>query len=182
MHACLKLFREDNLSEYNDEIAAYSHLNHAGVEYHIPKVYGVGRRTLLGWGIDTDTNDTKYYGILMEWLDGERLTRQNITTDHAITLVTGLSKIHEAGVLHCDIFDRNILIIPNSKRAVWIDFSSAQTKDVWEKLFPQEMYLSGGLLIGYVFFCFCSGLIHSSMSGPPKMLLPYQTKNRYFYA
>lgn len=151
LSACLKLFREDALSEYNHETTAYSYLHRAGVEYYIPEVYGVGRRTCLRWGIKNDTSETEYYGILMEWLEGaERLSPQNVTMQHAITLVRGLSKIHDAGVLHFDTFDRNILVIPGSRRAVWIDFSSAQTKDIMEGSFPQETYLGGGIPISYV--------------------------------
>ena len=157
MPACLKLFREDCISEYNHETTAYALLRRAGVNYYIPTIYGVGRRTPAGWGIDTDTSETEYYGILMEWLEGaERLNSQNITMDHAVTLVMGLTKIHDAGVLHFDTFDRNILVIPGSQRAVWIDFSCAHTEDVIERSFRQEAYHGGGVPINYVlvnFFC-----------------------------
>ena len=139
------------MTPYNLETNAYAFLSHAGVEYFIPQVYGVAKRTLSGWGILTDTSETEYYGILMEWIDGaERLNSQNITIDHTITLVRGLSKIHDAGVLHFDTFERNILVIPGSRRAVWIDFSCAQTENIMEFSFPQETYIGGGLPMYYV--------------------------------
>ena len=151
MTACLKLFREDSMKHYNFETTAYAFLNHAGVEYYIPEVYGWGKRTRSGWGITEDTCGTELYGILIEWLDGaERLNSQNVTIDHAITLVRGLSKIHDAGVLHFDAVDRNILVFPGSKRAVWIDFSCAQTERIMPFSFPQETYISAGLAIHYV--------------------------------
>lgn len=170
MPACLKLFRQDAMTPYNLETTAYTFLNHAGVEYYIPEVYGVGKRTCDGWGMVNDMSEIEYYGILMEWLDGaERLNSRNVTIDHAITLVRGLSKIHDAGVLHFDAFERNILVIPGSKRAVWIDFSCAQTEHIMKFSFPQETYNGGGLPIDYVliFSIFC--LTQSSINKQPKM-------------
>ena len=151
MPACLKLFHGDAMTPYNLESTAYAFLEHAGVDYYIPEVYGVGKRTHSGWGIENDLSENEYYGILMEWLEGaERLNSQNVTFDHAITLVRGLSKIHDAGVLHFDTFERNILVIPGSKRAVWIDFSCAQTEHLMELSFPQETYMGGGLPLYHV--------------------------------
>lgn len=149
--ACLKLFHRDAMTPYNLETTAYAFLNYAGVEYYIPEVYGVGKRTRSGWGIETDTNETEYFGIIMEWLEGaEQLNSQNITLDHAITLVRGLLKIHDAGVLHFDAFKRNILVFPGSRRAVWIDFSCAQTELILDFSFRDETYINGAVPIEFV--------------------------------
>ena len=160
MSACLKLFYEDAMTPYNLETTAYAFLKHAEVEYYIPEVYGVGKRTRSGWGIDMDTSKTECYGILMEWLEGaEQMNSQNITIDHAITLTRGLSKIHDAGVLHFDAFKRNMLVIPGSRRAVWIDFSCAQTELILDFSFRDETYINGAVPIEYVMTSYLTFLI-----------------------
>ena len=40
----------------------------------------------------------------------------------AVSLVDGLAKIHNAGVLHND-FPRNMLVVPGTRQGVWVDFS-----------------------------------------------------------
>ena len=148
---CLKLFREGWMTPYNLETTAYAYLVHARVEYYIPKVYGVGLRSVSGWGLADiwGESEDQYYGILMEWLEGaQQLSEDNVTIDHAICLAIGLSKIHDAGVLHWDTFPRNILVIPGSKRGVWIDFSCAQIGE--ERVHDKEMYIGGGLAIEMV--------------------------------
>ena len=141
---CLKLFREGWMTPFNLECTAYTYLRNADVTYYIPEVYGWGKRTRKGWGLDGN-GETEYYGIVMEWLEGaEKLTRQNVSLDHAVTLAYGLSKIHDAGILHFDGFDRNMMIFPGSERAVWIDFSCAQVGSS-ESAYREETYSSGAI-------------------------------------
>lgn len=117
----------------------------------------------------------------MEWLDGaERLNSQNVTIDHAITLVRGLSKIHDAGVLHFDVFERNILVIPGSKRAVWIDFSCAQTEHVMEASLGKETYIGGALPMYYVLASCTSSLTQALSTGDRKNEIEVVSKINIF--
>jgi predicted Ser/Thr protein kinase len=152
MTCCLKVFRQGWMTPYNLETTAYAYLLHAGVKEHIPEVYGCGKRTLFGWGIKPveDGLNEEYNAILMEFLEGaEQVTSKNVTVAHAANFANGLAKIHHAGVLHFDTFDRNMLVIPGSKRAVWIDFSCARI-DVADYSYEQEAYLSVACPIKYV--------------------------------
>ena len=138
------------MTPFNLERTAYAYLRHADVTYYIPEVYGWGKRTRKGWGLDRN-GETEYYGIVMEWLEGaETMNRQNVSLDHAVALAYGLSKIHDAGILHFDGFDRNMMIFPGSNRAVWIDFSCAQVGSI-DSAYRQETYSSGAVPMDYVF-------------------------------
>lgn len=149
MNCCLKLFREGWMTPFNLERTAYTHLRHAGVTYHIPEVYGWGKRTMKGWGLDGD-GQSEYYGIVMEWLEGAQpINQKNVSLEHAVTLTYGLAKIHDAGILHFDGFDRNMMIFPGSNRAVWLDFSCAQVEAA-EFAYRQETYSSGAVPVHYV--------------------------------
>ena len=121
----------------------------------IPQVYGSGIRTLSEWGLtDVDLHlkadaNGRYYGILMEWLKGaEPLSESNISTDLAMSVTTGMVRIHDAGVYHGDARARNILVYPGTNRAVWIDFSCAQVG--WEEFYGIEMESGGQIGIQYV--------------------------------
>jgi serine/threonine protein kinase len=140
------------MTPYNREATAYAYLLHADVRSYIPKVYGTAKRTVSGWGLDhiDGDNEGEYYGILMEWIEGsEQLTEANITIDLAVCLVNGLARIHEAGVLHDDTYERNILVVPGTSRGVWIDFSCSQVELVDEYL-NEEMYIGGAIPIEIV--------------------------------
>jgi len=137
------------MTPYNLERTAYTYLRHADVTYYVPEVYGWGKRTKKGWGLDSN-GKSEYYGIVMEWLEGaEPINQRNVSLDHAVSLAYGLSKIHDAGILHFDGFDRNMMIFPDSKRAVWIDFSCAQVGSA-EFSYRQETYGSGAVPMYYV--------------------------------
>lgn len=128
-NCCLKLFRKDWMTPYNLETTAYEYLRHAGVTYHIPRVFGCGVRTVSEWGLEEIEGDRTglYYGILMEWLDkAEQVSETNLTVDQAVCLIIGMSKIHEAGVLHNDAYPNNAVVIPGTTRGVWLDFSCAK--------------------------------------------------------
>ena len=140
---CLKLFKKEWTSAYDTEAAAYEYLLHNEVEFWIPDIIGTAQRNVSGWGLDNLDGDREgnYYGLLMEWIEGgERLTPENVRADHIVSFVRGLVRIHEAGVLHNDTWARNMLVVPGSNRAVWIDFGSA-TLDPTEEQMKQEMEL-----------------------------------------
>ena len=141
---CLKLFRKDWMTPFNLETTAYAFLQDANLKDYIPKVYGQGKRTVSEWGLENIAGDKEgeYYGIIMEWIEGaERLSETNVTVGGAIALVNGLAQIHNAGVLHFDTFPRNMLVVPGTERAVWIDFSCAQSGEEYMSL----SFLSKGL-------------------------------------
>ena len=153
---CLKIFRKGMMTPYNLEITAYEYLRHAGVEYYIPQVYGCGHRTVSSWGLEEIEGDRvgTYYGILMEWLEGaEQVSEENITLEQTLSLVVGLLKIHDAGVLHADICQENIVVIPRTSRGVWLDFSCAKVGH--EYYHKQELEYEGLLPIILVRVQYC---------------------------
>jgi len=120
------------MTPFNLEKTAFEHLLAAKATNFIPKVHGYDARTLAGWGLPQDENnsDTLYYGILMEWLSGaECLSVHNITFNKACALLEGLDEIHKAGVLHVDPFRRNQMVFPATHRVAWIDFSCAHMNE-----------------------------------------------------
>jgi len=85
----------------------------------------------------------------MEWIEGaEKISEQNITLDQAVALVAGLEKIHNAGILHFDTYPRNMLVVPGSRRAVWIDFSCSQAGEEYHH--DSELYTGGIIPVSYV--------------------------------
>lgn len=148
---CLKLYGREWMTPYNLETTAYAVLREAGVEEYIPTVYGIATRTLGDWGIDIGwDNPREYRGLVMEWLEGaEQISSENVSLDHVVSLMTGLVKLHEAGVLHRDGFDRNIMVFPGSKRAVWIDFSCAHVQGP-EWAYAEEREIVGASPIQHV--------------------------------
>jgi serine/threonine protein kinase len=126
---CLKLFKPDSMVPHDLEIKAYEWLAHNGVYHWIPEVFGTAVRTPAQWGLDNVDGDeeSEYHGILMEWIEGgEWLAEDNLSVDHVVSFIRGLVRIHDAGVVHCDAENQNMLVVPGSNRAVWIDFSCAQ--------------------------------------------------------
>ena len=137
------------MTPFNLEKTAYEYLRAANVENHVPVVYGYGFRTLSAWGFPKAVgNNDIYYAIVMEWLEGEQLSTENITLEHAYNLLKGLSKIHQAGVLHYDIYRRNMMVIPQQARALWIDFSCAHMNE--EYAFGIETEAASGVILELV--------------------------------
>jgi len=156
---CLKIFGTDWMTPFNLECTAYAYLIQSQVdtakEGVIPKVYGWSRRTLYDWGVNerrsSDREDT-YYGIAMEWIEGAcHLSENNATIELAANLVIGLAKIHEAKVLHGDLFSRNMLVVPDTERAVWIDFSCARIRER-AVIYEQEFASATKIAIEMVIF------------------------------
>ena len=149
---CVKLFKRRCKAFFDLEMAAYERLLHTeNIERYIPKVYGYDARTLSGWGLPAVTNDTDlYYAIIMEWVENaEHFSTDNVTVDTASTLLAGLTKIHEAGVLHDDTFPRNILMVPGTRRALWIDFSVSNTSGK-NPPWAGEINIAGAMIMYHV--------------------------------
>jgi hypothetical protein len=127
------------MTPFNLESTAYEHFQAANIEQYIPLVYGFDYRTLATWGLPSDPNDDQvYYAIVMEWIEkAETLSVENITLEIACMLLTGLAKIHKAGILHWDAYKRNMLVVRDAERGIWTDFScSLIGEDVYHE---QEM-------------------------------------------
>jgi tRNA A-37 threonylcarbamoyl transferase component Bud32 len=116
-------------------------------------VLGFASRTLQGWGIPGTSDDGgDYFGLVMEWLqDGEILSVNNINLSNACLLIKGLSRIHYASILHSDLYRRNMMVFPGSRRAVWIDFSCARI-DNDLGILAQELWSASGIIIQLVFW------------------------------
>jgi predicted Ser/Thr protein kinase len=138
------------MTPFNLEKTAYEYIQAFKVDEFVPRVYGWSVRTLLQWGIDAPScDDEVYYGIIMEWITGgEQLSVENINIDYACSLLEGLAKIHEAGVLHYDTFRRNLMVVPGTRKAYWIDFSCAHMNE--EYVLAQEIGLAAGVIINLV--------------------------------
>ena len=147
---CIKIYRKGWMTPFNLEKTAYERLRAGKVENCVPLVYGYGFRTLSAWGFPEGHLDKDlYYAIVMEWLEGgEQLSTENITLEYACSLLEGLSKIHQAGVLHYDMYRRNIVVVPQQARALWIDFSCAHVNE--EYAYGIEMQAATGVILELV--------------------------------
>jgi hypothetical protein len=163
---CLKIFRKDWITPFNLETTAYAYLVHAGIkEDFIPEIHGWGLRTVSGWGLEAvagdASDDSQYYGIMLEWIEGaEPLSEKNVTLGSVMGLINGLAQIHNAGILHFDTFERNMLVVPETDRGVWIDFSCAQIGEEYHH--ASEMLGAGGTAVEYVKSSMCTKLLISS--------------------
>ena len=134
------------------ETNAYAYLRRAGVEQYVPKFHGYDRRTPAQWGLPSimGHTDGEFYGILLEWLEGGvQLSEENVTLDNVVDFITGIARIHNAGILHNDVFERNMIFIPETKRSVWIDFSCSQL-GYDEDYYDQELEGVAGFSIEHV--------------------------------
>jgi hypothetical protein len=145
---CIKLFRKGWMTPFNLELQAYERLLELdGIQRYIPKVFGYGQRTLSEWGFDrSPTDEDIYYAIVMEWIENaEQISAANVTVGNACKLLAGLSKIHQAGVLHNDVFRRNTMVIPGTNKAIWLDFSCAHLNE--EAYLAQELEAAAGMIL-----------------------------------
>jgi predicted Ser/Thr protein kinase len=144
---CLKIYHQGWDTPYYLETTAYAYLRRAQVEEFVPKFYGYDFRKPSNWGLQAATaeDEEPLYGILLEWLDGaKQLSEQNMDSAVVIDFMRGLTQIHNAGILHNDIFECNMLVLP-SKRSVWIDFSCAKMGR--EDIHDQEALALAGFAI-----------------------------------
>lgn len=153
---CLKVFHSGWMTPFNLERTAYEYLQAAQLVRYIPHVYGYGHRTLAEWGLQVD-DDSVYYVIVMEWLDNMRqLSPETVNLSTACGLLKGLYKIHKAGVLHYDLYARNMMVtpVPKGRRAVWIDFSCAHINR--EDDHEQEFQTAVGIVLEAVLASCCA--------------------------
>jgi hypothetical protein len=132
--ACIKLFTEEWYDAYQRELDAYTLMIHRGVKRCIPQVWY--KRSWPRWKWDGkqhgdyhgyDRNEI-LHGLVMEFFeDCRQLDLKKADLRLADALAESLERIHEAGVVHNDIEERNILLVRESGtvRVVWVDFSCA---------------------------------------------------------
>jgi RIO-like serine/threonine protein kinase len=69
--------------------------------------------------------------IFIEYIPGlEMLELETATKERMAKFVEGLHAIHKAGVLHSDLYSRNMMVDPTKPdKVVWLDFDRARTFD-----------------------------------------------------
>ena len=132
--AALKFFSARWNDRFEAELRAYEFLEYFSVSTVIPIVYGCDRnwnhqrlREVLGSALNpTSSLRTPVSVIMLEYIrESAHLSVDNITWRISKEVLRGICMIHSAQVLHHDIGERNILVVPSTGRVVWIDFSSS---------------------------------------------------------
>ena len=183
---CLKLFNEEWKDMYQREKAAYTMLSHHGVKRCIPEVYFV--EEWPRWKFDGEKPDNYLkvdreeilYGLFMDYFeDCQELELKRATLRLAEVIGKTLEMIHEAGVIHRDIAERNILLVRESGklRVVWIDFSCAWTGRQFERTRSTEWgNFRGFLYEGMVTYAH----IHPKLTLQDRKVLSLETLNEKF--
>lgn len=129
---------------------------HRGVKRCIPDVYH--KRQWPRWKWDggkpddydhVDRNEI-LYGLVMEYFDDcQEIDMKRADIKLAEVLGQTFERILDAGVIHNDIEERNILLVreSNSVRIVWIDFSSAWSGEIYLNARSQEWDMFRGFLL-----------------------------------
>lgn len=151
---CIKIFRPEWMIPFNLEKAAYEALQRNKIEKYVPHVYAYSYGKLSDLGFPNSLDDEElYYILIIEWLKGaERVSAENITLLTASRLVKGLSLIHHSGILYNDLYLRNIIVIPETERGIWIDFSCAHMDEEYGQ--HQEMITAVATILEIVKFFF----------------------------
>jgi hypothetical protein len=158
---CLKLFFDNDA--YIRESDAYTLMSHRGVRRCIPRVYYMGEMPRWKWdGLQPDDyervdRDEVIAGLMIEYFeDCRELNLKTASVNLVVNVARALEKIHEGGVLHRDIAERNILLVRDAgkTRVVWIDFSCAWTGIIYRPGFSLEYNLFRAFLVeNMVNFC-----------------------------
>lgn len=153
--ACFKLFNSDEIDAYHRELNAYALLIHRGVKRCIPQVYF--KREWPRWKWDGNQvdfygvhdRDEILYGIVMEYFeDFQEIEMRKADLHTAELLGKTFERILDAGVIHNDIEERNILLVRESGnvRIVWIDFSCAWSGTIYLATRSSEWDMFRGFL------------------------------------
>jgi serine/threonine protein kinase len=152
----LKLFLEEAYDAYMREVDAYSMLQHRGVKGCIAYVQYKAEMPRWKWDGEQpgdykalDRNEM-IYGLMMEYFPNCREMDLGTASLELVQKVgLALDRIHEGGVVHRDIEERNILLVPEGgkTRIVWIDFSCAWTGKAYRPTCIRESYAFRGFLL-----------------------------------
>ena len=160
----LKLFTEEWKDAYVRERDAYTLMIHRGVKRCIPHVFYKGAMPRWKWdGEQPDDynyvhRDELLYGLVMDYFEDCREIDMNMADLHlAEMLGETLKLIHEAGVVHRAIEERNILLVRESgkTRIVWIDFSHAWAGQGYKGALPLEWDMFRGFLMDTMVLLAC---------------------------
>ncbi|CAI7642567.1 unnamed protein product [Penicillium bialowiezense] len=140
--------RGRDLNRFRCEVNAYEKLLTSGVcaRGFVPKFYGYINRIDPGIFYPAfrhfSHDALPPQGILMEYFaDAESLNCVNYSDTLYPQAIEGMKEVHRAGVLHKDIYPRNLLLVRGDPdRLVWIDFDIATT---FTELGPEQMALCG---------------------------------------
>ncbi|KAJ5783525.1 uncharacterized protein N7518_009202 [Penicillium psychrosexuale] len=139
---------------FTNESRAYSRLKAGGFceRGSVPDFYGVVENIdpeAKGWqpqlkkfhnktfpeGLDLKARPN---GVLMEYIpDLNMIDISNYTEQRAHKLKQLLAEIHKAGILHFDLYPRNMLIQGDSDRVLWIDYELSEIYDPEDKRHPE---------------------------------------------
>lgn len=152
---CVKLFTEEWKDAYYRERDAYTLMIHRGLKRCIPTVFFKAELPRWKWDGQQPTygrhnRDEILYGLVMEYFeDCEEINMRKADVYMAEMLGRSLEMIHDAGVLHRDIEERNILLVreAGTVRIVWIDFSCAWSGEVYQETRPLEWDMFRGFLL-----------------------------------
>ncbi|KAJ5375179.1 hypothetical protein N7517_007185 [Penicillium concentricum] len=90
-------------------------------------------------------------GVLMEYIpDLKMFDLSNYTEQRARSLHRLLNDIHDAGIVHLDIYPRNMLIQGDSDRVLLIDYELAQIFDPEHSEHPRFFARERALMDGFV--------------------------------
>lgn len=132
--AALKFFSGRWKERFEAEVQAYEFLEHNSLYGIVPIAFGCGRdwdtqrvRDVLGNALaQTSSLQTPVSVIMLEYIpESAQLSVDNIDWKVCEQVLRGLDLIHSSQVLHHDIGERNVLVVPTTGRVVWIDFSSS---------------------------------------------------------
>jgi serine/threonine protein kinase len=132
--AALKIFSARWKENFEREVHSYEFLEHFSVSGVVPITYGCDtdwNRERLSDVLDNALEPTSPLRmpvsvIMLEYVaESGSLSADNIDWRICKEILRGLYLIHSAQVLHHDIAERNILVVPSTGRVVWIDFSSS---------------------------------------------------------
>jgi serine/threonine protein kinase len=138
--AIIKIFPKGLKNRYTKEVNAYRFLYYYGAPEQrvVPRLYGVlptiskkRIKELLQDAIPDNVDlAAPASALVMEYIEGIRPTQENMTDSIAKDILEALNIIHSAHVLHGDVEPMNILISPQTGRAVWIDFSASEINKI----------------------------------------------------
>jgi len=144
--AALKIFSERWKEKFDKEVHSYEFLEHFSVWGVIPIAYGCDRdwsserlHEVLGDAlVPTSSLRSPVSVLMLEYIaDSAPLSTENVNWRVCKEALRGLDLIHSAQVLHHDVGERNLLIVPSTGRVVWIDFSSSYINpddmEVWRE-------------------------------------------------
>jgi serine/threonine protein kinase len=158
----LKFFSEQDWKErFEAELLCYEFLEHGSVSGVVPAAYGYDinwdyaklLKTLGDSLFLTSPLRTPVSVLVLEYIaDSVPLSPDCVNWRICKEIMRGLDLMHTAQVLHHDVGEQNILVVPSTGRAVWIDFPSSfvnpDDMEIWD-----ERQMTHSLLYQHVVSC-----------------------------